>query len=177
MMRWDVATATAKRNRLIKPAGSGPHDIAGVWRRPLGDYAAAVRISHADDGVIIRRRRARLEGFQNGPAAVAGSGAHAALGVDADQLDPGGNLERDRRLVGERELEEVARDRGGEMTAGGGVAVTKRTRLVKAEIDADNDVRREADEPGILRFIGGAGLAGDRLADFLDRDRRTALDH
>ncbi len=63
------------------------------------------------------------------------------------------------------------------MTAGGGVAAAERTRLVKAEIDADDDVRRKADEPGIPRFIGGAGFAGNRLADFLHRDRRSALHH
>jgi len=38
-------------------------------------------------------------------------------------------------------------------------------RLVVAEIDADHEIGGEADEPGVLLVVGGAGLAGDRLAD------------
>src|SRR5438477_1996123 len=102
----DVAAYAAKRNRLeawsqavssrnralVKPAGSRQPEHAGLRRRAL--RRSAVGISHANDGIIIRRRGARLEGFQNGAAALAGTGAHAALGINADQLDAGRHLAR-----------------------------------------------------------------------------------
>src|SRR4051812_2962872 len=84
----------------IKPAGSRAHVIAGVGLVPLLIALRvsllrhpAVRIGHADDRVVIRRRGARLEGFQE--ATTARTGAHATLGIDADELDAGGHLERD----------------------------------------------------------------------------------
>src|SRR6476620_10929648 len=65
----------------IKPAGSGTHDIARLglipWlvalRVTLLLRHPAVRIGHADDRVVIRRRGARLEGFQNAAAARTGA--------------------------------------------------------------------------------------------------------
>ena len=48
-------------------------------------------------------------------------------------------------------------------------------RLVVAEIDADREIGREADEPDILFVVGGAGLAGDRLADLAHHGRGAAL--
>src|ERR1700743_1083645 len=56
------------------------------------------------------------------------------------------------------------------------IASSERTRLVVAHVDADHEVRREADEPGVLGLVGGAGLAGERLADFLQRGRGTGID-
>src|SRR5690349_5659835 len=96
----------------IKPAGSRTHDIAAVrliplliaWRVSLLRHPA-VRVGHTDDRVVIRRRGTRLEGFQQ--AATARTGAHAALGVDADELDAGGHLERYSGLVGEREFQKI----------------------------------------------------------------------
>src|SRR4051812_22023328 len=58
-----------------------------------------------------------------------------------------------------------------------GRALAEVARLVVADIDADGDVRREADEPGVLFVVGGAGLAGDRLADFLEDGCGTSLHH
>src|SRR5712664_1590842 len=135
---------------LIEAACAGTHDAAGVWTHDVASVRhhpwrrrdTSVRIGDADHGVIIRRRRARLESLQNGPATLAGTGAHAALGVDADQLDPGRDFERSGRFVGKRELEEVARDRRGGMTAAR--ASAEIARLVVADIDADHEVRREA---------------------------------
>ena len=146
--------------RMMEPASGGAN------RR-----AAAVGVGDPDHAVIIRRRGAGLEGFREW-SAFARAAPHAGLGVDADQLDAGGHLERNRRLVGERELEEVLDDRRGEMAAGG--ALAEIARLVVADIDADREVRREADEPGVLFVVGGSGLAGDRLADFLQDRRGTA---
>src|SRR5213080_1432381 len=89
---------------LIEPASAGKEQ-------------AAIRIGNADDRIIIRRRGTRLEGFQNGPAALARAGPHAAHLIDPDQLDPGRDLERDSRLVDERKLQEVAGDWRGKMAA------------------------------------------------------------
>src|SRR4249919_2539537 len=97
----DVSAYAAKRNRLIKPTGSGTHDTARVGRDFL--WQAPILVGNANGGVIFRRRGARLERFQDGTAAIARAGAHATLGIDANQPDAGGNLERGRRLVGERE--------------------------------------------------------------------------
>ena len=43
-------------------------------------------------------------------------------------------------------------------------------RLVVAHIEADDEVRRVADEPGVLLVVGRAGLAGDRPAELGDGD-------
>src|SRR5438477_9096699 len=115
----DVAVSAAKRNRLVKPAGPRAHDVAAIWRN---HQRTPVSIGYADNRVIVRRRSTRLEGFQNGPASISRPRAHAALGIDADQLDSCGDPERDRRLVRERELEEVAGDRRRQMTTGGPLA-------------------------------------------------------
>src|SRR5258705_10046624 len=91
------------------PAGSRTHDIACDWRRALWD--APLGIGNADDAVIIRWRGSRLEGLQNGSAAVSRAGAHAGFGIDPDQLDSRGHPKRNRRLVGERKLHEISGDR------------------------------------------------------------------
>src|SRR3954469_15439726 len=148
MRLWVVNTPCGS----IKPAGSRTHDIAAVRLIPLRIALLrvsllrhpAVRIGHADDRVVVRWRGARLEGFQK--AATARTGAHAALGVDADELDAGGHLEGNRGLVGEGELQEILGDRRGQMTTGH--AAAEIARLVEADIDSDHEVRREADEPG-----------------------------
>ena len=101
----------------VQPAGAGAHDGAvGVRRSPAS--RSAVGIGNADDRVIVRRRGARLEGFQDGPAAFAGPARMPVLEIDPDQLDAGRHPERNRRLVGERKLQEIAGDRRGEMAAG-----------------------------------------------------------
>src|ERR1700730_18829383 len=105
---------------LVEPASAGTEQATiciGRWlqRSPVG-------IGDADDRVIVRRRGTRLESFQDGPSGVARAGPHAGLGVDTDQLDPSRSLERNRRLVGERELQEIPGNRAREMTTGGGPA-------------------------------------------------------
>jgi hypothetical protein len=50
-------------------------------------------------------------------------------------------------------------------------------RLVIADIEPDHEIRREADEPGVLVVVRGAGLAGDAaVADLLQRGAGAALD-
>src|SRR5208282_4308191 len=115
---------------------------------------------------------AGLEGFED-HVGVARGGAHAGFGVDADELDAGRHAERDRRLVGERDFEEIADHRRREVTTGRQPRDV--ARLVVTHVDATDDVGREADEPDILLFVGGAGLAGDRLADIADYGRGAAL--
>src|SRR5437868_14872807 len=82
----DVAVSAAKRNRLVKPAGLRAHDVAPIWRH---HQRTPVGICNADYRVIVRWRSTLLEGFQNGPAGISLPGAHAALGIDAYQLDSG----------------------------------------------------------------------------------------
>ncbi len=48
----------------------------------------------------------------------------------------------------------------GAREAAAGTAAAKRRRLVEAHVEAGHEVGREADEPGVLLVVGGAGLAG-----------------
>ena len=50
-------------------------------------------------------------------------------------------------------------------------------RLVEADVHAGDDFGRAADEPGIGRAIGGAGLAEQRQVEAAQADRGTAGDH
>ncbi len=124
--------------------------------------------------VGVRRGGARLERFEDraGPFARAGAGAGGE--VDADQLDARRHAERRRRLVLQRLLQEVQGDGAREAAAGRPVA--QRARLVVADVDAHREVGGEAHEPRILRVVGGAGLAGERLADLLQDRGRAPLD-
>ena len=63
----------------------------------------------------------------------------------------------------------------GAASCAAGRASAEMARLVVADIDADRDVGREADEPDVLLVVGGAGLAGDRLADLAQHGRGAAL--
>src|SRR6185437_11591413 len=119
-------------------------------------------IRHADHGIIVGRRGARFEGLEDSLAGIARTSAHAGLGIDANQLDAGGNTERSGRLVGERDFHEIARDRRSQMPASRGAPEI--ARLVVTYIDSDDEVRRKSDEPGVLLVVGGAGLARNWLA-------------
>src|SRR6185437_11873344 len=98
--------STSLENALIKPPGARLEQVAIGFRSD----GAAVRVGDADGGIIVRRRRPGLEGLQDGLARIAWARPQAGLGIDPNQLDAGRNLERDRRLVGERELQEIPRD-------------------------------------------------------------------
>ena len=55
--------------------------------------------------------------------------------------------------------------------------IAHRAGPVVANEDADAKIRRIADKPEILGLVGGARLAGEMLADRLDRDAGAALNH
>src|SRR6185312_2122791 len=75
----------------------------------------------------------------------------------------GRRRERGRRRVLQRIDHEIAKDRRDDMAAG--LVVAERSRLVEPDIAAGDEVWREADEPRVVEVVGGAGLAGERLAD------------
>ena len=52
-----------------------------------------------------------------------------------------------------------------------------RPRLVVAEVDAGDDVRRAADEPHVGRAVRGSGLAEQRPVEVAKHGRGAALDH
>src|SRR5205823_2341469 len=56
-----------------------------------------------------------------------------------------------------------------------GLVRAKIDRVVIADKDAGGEIRAEPDKPGVLPIVGGAGLAGDRLADRFDRGAGAAL--
>src|SRR5207302_1181010 len=137
---WLRARRTATGALLVQPTGAGAQDGAVHVGRDA--HAAAIGVGNTDDGVVVGRRGAGLEGLEDGASALTRPCSHAGLGVDPHQLDAGRHLERDRRLVGERDIEEAARDRGCDMAAG--ALAAKRARLVVAEIDGAGQVGREA---------------------------------
>src|SRR5690349_17342064 len=71
--------------------------------------------------------------------------------------DPGWNVERHRRAVLEGHLHEV--DEDGQRSRRAGLSGALRARLVESDVDAAYQVAREADEPGVLAVVRGAGLA------------------
>src|SRR5260221_13531863 len=91
---WDVAACAAKRNRRdasVQPASTGAQDAAvGIGRHR---QRSAIGIGDADHRIIIRWRGAWLEGLEDRAARIARPGAHAGLGIDADQLDAGRHAE------------------------------------------------------------------------------------
>ena len=77
---------------LVEPAGAGTHDIAGVGSPAIPCRDAAIRVGNADDGVVVRRRGARLEGFEDGPAASPGPARMPLLASTRISLMPAGTL-------------------------------------------------------------------------------------
>ena len=49
--------------------------------------------------------------------------------------------------------------------------------VVVADPDRDGDVAGEADEPGVVLVVGGAGLAADEVRQVLHRGRGAARHH
>src|SRR5262249_23331166 len=119
---------------LVQAAGAGADRAIGLGRN---SKRAPVWVAHADHCIVVGRRGARLEGFQDHPL-IARSCAHAALGINADELDAGRHAERYSRFVGKRDLHEITHDRGRQHTAGSATAEV--ARLVVAEIDADHEI-------------------------------------
>ena len=96
--------------------------------------------------------------------------------IDRNQLDSRRNAERYRVAAGQSHLHETREYRGGNLSAGRRFAHGL-WRIV-ANVDTDDHIRRIPDEPGILRVIGGPGLAGQRHSrkGTFDDGRRTTVD-
>src|SRR5690349_19797084 len=137
---------------------------------------AAALVGETDDRVGIIRLLVRLEGLEHA-VGLRALGAHARAQTDAHEFDARWNAEGHRLLVGERHFHELTEDRGGDVTTGH--ALAHRPRRVVADEHADHQVRRIADEPGVLLLVGGAGLAGDGNVGnvFLDHRGGAALHH
>ena len=50
-----------------------------------------------------------------------------------------------------------------------------RVRLIEADPDAGHQLRREADEPGVVEVVGRAGLAGGRQREARARARASPV--
>ena len=81
--------------------------------------------------------------------------------------------------IGPHRLDDRLEDRHGDVAAGR--AAAERTALaagvVVADPNRDGDVVGEADEPGVVLLIGGAGLARDIGGEAGDRARRAPRQH
>ena len=69
--------------------------------------------------------------------------------------------ERDGRLICQSEFEELSYDGSRDVAAG--LTMPERRRIVEAHINANYEIRSEADEPGIFLIIGGPGFSSDSL--------------
>ena len=116
----------------------------------------------------------RLEGLHDRLGVARGS-RQAGLQIHALHLDTRRSAERNRRLVGKCDLEEIADHRSRHISTR--LAVSHGRGIVETHINADDEVGREADEPAVLLVIGGARLARDRTVQHFELLRRAALDH
>src|SRR4029450_5212588 len=178
----DVRQPCRSQRRLLRSASDSSISLTMAW--------ASARIENNSDGLVrlarTRETRApgparlvRAAGVYTGPgprsvkqrlveALAAGLGAwledlvdRAALVGELHHAQAGRDAERRRRLVLEDLLGHRLVDRRGIAAAGLEVAVAERLGLVEADIDADGDVGRRAQEPVVARVVGRAGLAGD----------------
>ena len=79
------------------------------------------------------------------------------------------------RLVGKSRLHELCEYRRGKPATR--CIPAHALGLIKADEDRNDEVRREANEPGVLLIIGCACLAGDRTFQSTQFGRRAALYH
>src|SRR5690606_37396271 len=98
--------------------------------------------------------------------------ALAAAAIHPHHAHTLGGEERAAGPVIARFLHELLEDRRGDPPALGPSAKT--ARLVVAEVDPGDDVRRAADEPYVRGPRGGAGLAEQRHSQIAQRDRGAA---
>ena len=99
----------------------------------------------------------------------------AGRAVDPHPADARRRDERSLGLIGERDLGPLLEDRRRDPPALGVAA--ERARLIKAEIDAGDDVGGAADEPHVGWAAGGPGLAEQRPVEIAQDRRGAALDH
>src|SRR5438876_1748533 len=130
------AQSASIRSKLVYAAGTGTQDGPIVVRRH--DRLTRIRIVSAEHGIVVGRSSSRLESLEDGCAALAGSGAHAGHGIDPNQLDARWDPERNRRLIGERELHEIPGDR---RSGAARLRISAQTAgLVVAHIEADHEI-------------------------------------
>lgn len=113
----------------------------------------------------------RLESLQNN-GAIPCPCQQTGIAVDAHEADAFRGAERNGVGVTNGGLEEISHNRSRDAAAGG--AAPHGFGAVKANKDANREICREADEPGILLLVGGSGLAANRLADGADRAAGSA---
>src|SRR5439155_18046506 len=145
--------------------------LVGLRRQRAAGAVGAVG-THADDPIAVGWAGAGLERLDDGVGIALGS-THAGLAVDGDQFHAFRNLKVDIGRAVERDAHEILEDRRGETATRG--AFAKAARRVVAHIEANDEVRREAYEPGVLLVIGRAGLAGDVAAELGNGGAGTAL--
>ena len=96
---------------------------------------------------------ARLEGFENDAGSPKRSRWPVFTLIGMSSM-PFGTRNGVAGLSLQRHLHEIGDDRGRKLAAGATLA--HRLRIVVADIDADRQIGREADEPGIALVIGRA---------------------
>ena len=104
----------------------------------------------------------RLEGFED-DVFVPRARQLAGGNVDPHQADARRDAERNRGFVLQRRRHEVAEHRRGD--AGAGFVAAERLWFVEADENADRQIRRKTDEPGVQFLVGGPGLTGQGFAD------------
>src|SRR4051794_7814104 len=100
------------------------------------------------------------------------AGELAGLGIDVHEGDAGRRLERNAGMPGERRAHELGPDwqRGARAAQADGLVV------VEPDPHHREQLRREADEPGVAKVVGRAGLAGRIEGEpHAARARRRAL--
>src|SRR6187455_984702 len=131
--KFPAAPTHIGNSPLVQPAAA---DRTVGFRRNTEERRSPARFATlpvvSDDRIVVGRRRARLEGFENATRG-ARRDACATLGVDADKLEAGRHAEWHARLVGKRELQEVLHDRRRGVTTR--CAARDVARLVVTEID------------------------------------------
>ena len=97
---------------------------------------------------------------------------HRAVRLGALQGHAAGTAKSIGGWSGQRHLHIFVPDRAADIAAG--LVLAEAVRRVEADPAAGDDAGGEADEPGIVEIIGGAGFAGDRLGDALHGRRAGA---
>src|SRR6185312_5597384 len=95
-------------------------------------------------------------------------------GVNSHQPDARRDTERNGRLVLEGRGHEIAEYRRRDRRAG--LVRAEAAWIVVTDEDAEGEIGRKSDEPGVVRIIRRAGLAGERLADRRHDAAGAALD-
>ena len=155
------AAGVAKDGGTVEQAAGTAVDRPVRLRRRLQDFLRRhILVLIADDREAVGRAGAGLEGLDDRVRLAARCAAMPVLRSIGIRLMPSGTTNFDRAArpcsaacmnslnIGAARPPPVAPRPSG-------------PRLVEAEIEAGDQIGREADEPGVLLVVGGAGLAGD----------------